>query len=326
MHCLPAVAVLLILGLLCGCVDTATVHEWCYNGDVCGPSAWITKPFGSCNGTRQSPIDISTDRAQTDQNLSQFSFSDYEDKHIMKEIVNTRRTVKVILNDSVEITGGGLQDSYHAIEFHLHWGNLHSVPGSEHKMDGKHFPMELHIVHFKKHYNYTLAMADPTGIAVLGFLIEATDDKDTPLSWKLLTSKLDDISHNVTSAHLNLSLSLDDLLSGVNRSKFYRYPGSLTTPPCQESVLWTIFEEKIHVSKDLIDLFAKRLVHYPKAAVNITNIYRPVQPLNSRTILASPGTKAGPLLTTGNVGGAPRLSVPSTWLLVVTTAGLSFLR
>ncbi|XP_033852873.2 carbonic anhydrase 4-like [Acipenser ruthenus] len=231
MYCLAAVAVLLIVGSLCGSVDAASVQDWCYNGDICGPNVWISKPFGSCNGTRQSPIDIDTETARTDQNLSQFTFSEYEDKNIMMEIINTRRTVKVSLNDSAEIMGGGLKHSYHAVEFHLHWGNLHSVPGSEHKMDGKHFPMELHIVHFKKGYNYTLAVADPTGIAVLGFLIEATDAKDTPLSWKQLTSKLDDISHNVTSASLNLSLSLDDLISGVNRSKFYRYSGSLTTPP-----------------------------------------------------------------------------------------------
>ncbi|MGH0158649.1 UNVERIFIED_CONTAM: hypothetical protein FKN15_046350 [Acipenser sinensis] len=112
-----------------------------------GPNVWISKPYGSCNGTRQSPIDIDTETARTDQNLSQFTFSDYEDENIMMEIINTRKTV--------------------------------------------------------------------------------------------------------TSASLNLSLSLDDLISGVNRSKFYRYSGSLTTPPCQESVLWTIFEEKIHVSKDL---------------------------------------------------------------------------
>ncbi|MGH0165189.1 UNVERIFIED_CONTAM: hypothetical protein FKN15_048314 [Acipenser sinensis] len=240
--------------------------------------------------------------------------------------------VKVRLNDSAEIMGGGLKDSYHAVEFHLHWGNLHSVPGSEHKMDGKHFPMELHIVHYKKGYNFTLAMADPTGIAVLGFFIEVRLKNASGKNWS--AHRTEAKSHpgrskggfQLTSASLNLSLSLDDLISGVNRSKFYRYSGSLTTPPCQESVLWTIFEEKIHVSKDLIDLFAKTLVHYPRAGVNITNVYRPVQPLNSRTILASPGTKAGGLLTTSSVDGAPRLSVPSAWLLVAATTGLNFLR
>jgi len=33
-----------------------------------------------------------------------------------------------------------------------------------------------------------------------------------------------------------------------NLSEYFRYNGSLTTPPCHQSVLWTIFNERVKIS------------------------------------------------------------------------------
>ncbi len=54
----------------------------------------------------------------------------------------------------------------------------------------------------------------------------------------------------------------------------YRYPGSLTTPPCSEIVSWVVMAESTTVSQEQIDAFAAL---YPMNA-------RPVQPLEERTI------------------------------------------
>lgn len=51
---------------------------------------------------------------------------------------------------------------------------------------------------------------------------------------------------------LTQALSLNDLLEGVDRSQYYRYMGSLTTPKCFEAVVWTVFKESIKVSEDLV--------------------------------------------------------------------------
>lgn len=48
---------------------------------------------------------------------------------------------------------------------------------------------------------------------------------------------------------------MDDLLAGVDRTKYYRYLGSLTTPSCKEGVVWTIFKDPIKVSQDLVSVF-----------------------------------------------------------------------
>lgn len=47
-------------------------------------------------------------------------------------------------------------------------------------------------------------------------------------------------------------ISIDDLLGTVSRDAFYRYSGSLTTPSCNQAVVWTVFKESIKVDKNLV--------------------------------------------------------------------------
>ena len=56
------------------------------------------------------------------------------------------------------------------------------------------------------------------------------------------------------SANLASGISLDDLLTGVDRTKYYRYQGSLTTPNCNEAVVWTVFKDSIKISQDLVSV------------------------------------------------------------------------
>lgn len=47
-------------------------------------------------------------------------------------------------------------------------------------------------------------------------------------------------------------ISIDDLLGSVNRESYYRYNGSLTTPSCNQAVVWTVFKESIKVDETLV--------------------------------------------------------------------------
>lgn len=49
------------------------------------------------------------------------------------------------------------------------------------------------------------------------------------------------------------SISLFDLLPKKEKLRhYYRYLGSLTTPDCQEKVVWTVFQERIQLHKDQV--------------------------------------------------------------------------
>ncbi|XP_005448368.1 carbonic anhydrase 4 [Oreochromis niloticus] len=270
---------------------------WCYHLPSCNDTTWSTIVPQYCNGTRQSPIDIVSASATPNDNLSEFTFVKYDDTSSMTSIKNTGNTVKVTLKSGVKISGGDLSEQYDSLQFHLHWGDGSSVPGSEHTVDGKRYPMELHIVNRKSSYNgnTSLALNDSTGFAALGFFIEVMSGNSTgqPESWRNLTSYLANITEKGQNVSIAAGFSLDDLLVGVDRTKYYRYLGSLTTPACYEAVVWTVFKDPIKVSKDLIDLFSTTLHFNDRTSQIMKNVYRSLQPAQqvwTQSIKASAST------------------------------------
>ncbi|KAL1020641.1 hypothetical protein UPYG_G00002790 [Umbra pygmaea] len=70
-----------------------------------------------------------------------------------------------------------------------------------------------------------------------------------------------------------------------NLNNFFRYKGSLTNPPCYESVLWTVFETPITLSHNQIKKMESTLM-----AMNNNTMwdnYRMSQPLNGRVVESS---------------------------------------
>ncbi len=61
----------------------------------------------------------------------------------------------------------------------------------------------------------------------------------------------------------------------ANKRQFYRYAGSLTTPPCTEEVFWTIFTDKIPIAEASLNQLRQNIMK---------KVYRPVQPINNRII------------------------------------------
>lgn len=279
---MQAVGLFLILCVIAPVAQGATdAVEWCYHDTPCNDAMWPTLTPQFCNGSRQSPIDILSPNATVDSNLTSFTFTNFDSKSVFTKIENTGKTVKVSISSGVSVSGGNLPSTFDTLQFHLHWGNGSSVPGSEHTVDGKRYPMELHIVNVKSVYNLntTQAVGDSEGLAALGFFIDvSTNTTGEPAAWSTLASYLHNITESGQSANMSgAGISLDDLVPGVDRTKYYRYYGSLTTPLCYEAVIWTVFQDPVMVSQDVIDLFSKTVRIGNSSSDFMTNVYRNVQ-------------------------------------------------
>ncbi|XP_029312481.1 carbonic anhydrase 4-like isoform X2 [Cottoperca gobio] len=264
---------------------SASESDWCYTGCEHTTSEWKHISGAFCGEERQSPIDIATAHVQTDPHLLDFTFNNFSSQQVIESMTNNGHTVKFTLEDGkVEVSGGGLDGTYSTIQFHFHWGDTEHHPGSEHTIDGHRYPMEMHIVSLKKGLTVQQATENSEGIAVLGFFINATEDGDMSQTWSELTSYLTNVKD--TEVKINHTFSIDDLIRNVNLTKYYRYMGSLTTPKCNEAVVWTVFQEPINININLIQRFPTQ--------AGFTNVYRPTQPLNGRHVTASPATPLPP--------------------------------
>ncbi|CAF3877020.1 unnamed protein product [Rotaria sp. Silwood1] len=57
-----------------------------------------------------------------------------------------------------------------------------------------------------------------------------------------------DAAHRLITENSSTTIDLTlSLLMGSNLTEFWRYDGSLTTPPCDENVIWSIFRQPIMI-------------------------------------------------------------------------------
>uniref|UniRef100_A0A7N4PQH7 carbonic anhydrase n=1 Tax=Sarcophilus harrisii TaxID=9305 RepID=A0A7N4PQH7_SARHA len=238
-------------------VQAAPDGSWCYDSQNprCGPSHWKDVAH-TCGGSAQSPIDIDRHQAKPDRTLGPFVFEGYDSAPPGPwRLLNDGHTVLLSLEGPRGpergqpcIRGGGLPHVYRALQLHFHWGDP-TANGSEHTLDGQRQPMEMHVVHMNTRYkSLGEARGHPGGLAVLAFFFKVqTEDND---NYHTIVTGLKNISHQGQSVELASTFRLDKLLPGRARlSRYYRYSGSLTTPACDEVVLWTVFEEPVPIGR-----------------------------------------------------------------------------
>ncbi|XP_071424881.1 carbonic anhydrase 12 [Pithys albifrons albifrons] len=218
--------------------------KWSYIGPD-GEKAWPKKyPF--CGGVFQSPIDFHKDILQYDSSLLPLEFIGYNvpsTDHFT--LTNNGHSVKMYLSPTMAIRN--LPFEYAASQLHLHWGNRNKSEGSEHTIGGKHFAAELHIVHYnsEKYPDVTAAMDKADGLAVLAVLLEIGPFNP---SYEKIFRHFRNVKYkdqNVQVPGFNVGELLPERLD-----EFYRYEGSLTTPPCYPSVLWTVFRHPVRISQE----------------------------------------------------------------------------
>jgi len=225
--------------------DHAETPHWGYTGEN-GPEHWgtLAPDFKTCDiGKQQSPIDFA---GAIESKLGDLEIA-YQATPL--RILNNGHTVQINYAPGSSLTTRGR--AYEIIQFHFH------TP-SEHTVSGRHYPMELHIVHQNA----------AKELAVLGvFLDSGADNPALAPIWAALPM------HEAPEATVpGVMVNVKQLLP--SSMQYYQYLGSLTTPPCTENVLWLVLRDPIRVSAAQIAKFKSA---FPMDA-------RPTQPLNQRFV------------------------------------------
>ncbi|KJH46154.1 carbonate dehydratase, eukaryotic-type [Dictyocaulus viviparus] len=188
-------------------------------------------------------------------------------------IVNNGHTVKADGFDrwgsrQPYIMGGGLKHRYNLIQFHIHWGQ-HDSHGSEHMISGLHYPAEIHLVHMRHDVTPAEALRKSDGVAVIGVFVVIGND-GSPMS--TFSPLLENILHPGMKKSLYFFMITQPFLLWFSGNRtdvesfrtrsllpshtdaFYRYRGSLTTPECDEVVIWTVFSEPISITRSQVEI------------------------------------------------------------------------
>ncbi|ESN89919.1 hypothetical protein HELRODRAFT_186240 [Helobdella robusta] len=246
--------------------------DWSYTGEN-GPNHW-----GSLcrSGSQQSPINIDIGKSKHDQELGQFIFSpDYFNYTFKYNLSNNGHSVMLTPDSSAQLTvsGGGLPGTYRLAQFHFHWGGPSSA-GSEHTLNNKQYQAEVHLVHYNLNYdNIGSAATSKDGLAVIGVFLEAGKSVGNVVIEKI-ANRLSNSCATVLSSNCTIdNMRLIDILP-FNHDNYFRYQGSLTTPPCSESVVWTVFQKPISVTKEQLQSFFRIQDSHSH---ELHNNFRPVQ-------------------------------------------------
>ncbi|XP_051970512.1 carbonic anhydrase 2-like [Xyrauchen texanus] len=256
-------------------------HEWGY-ADHNGPLKWF-ESFPIANGPRQSPIDINPNGASYDSSLKPLQLK--YDPSTSLDILNNGHSFQVTFaddKDSSTLKEGPISGTYRLKQFHFHWGASDDM-GSEHTVNGKCYPAELHLVHWNtKYQSFEEAVNKPDGLAVVGVFLKV--DADNPQLQKVL-----DALDAIKSKGMQTSFkNFDPTILLPNSLEYWTYVGSLTTPPLHESVTWIVCKEPISVSSAQMKQFRSLLFSAEGEDVCcMVNNYRPPQPLKGRAVLAS---------------------------------------
>lgn len=237
-----------LLGVLLLTADTAlssdAVH-WSYSGES-GPENWakLSPEFIACTGKNQSPINL-TDFVEAELKPIKISYQEGGN-----EILNNGHTVQVSYATGSSILVDGIQ--FDLKQFHFH------AP-SENHINGKSFPLEAHLVHADKYGN----------LAVTALMFEeGSENKELAKIWPFIPNRKNE------KTVLPVPFSVAKLLPP--NKDYYRFNGSLTTPPCTEGVRWLVIKNPVSASKKQVKILM-HAIHHPNN--------RPTQPVNARVVL-----------------------------------------
>eukprot|EP01084_Bolivina_argentea_P012295 23039_1 len=306
-------------------IHQAFSADWDYDDKHHNTSHWKSSgEWPECSGTHQSPIDIPIPTDTCDEPLQ----LPWTSETVHFAIRNNGHSLQAVPFEITQIGGSSahvsrmevlhhandtnirLQNAfYHTYEslvnyeyyfdsLHVHFG-IDSDSGSEHTIDGSHYPLEVHLVHFSGDYDVIgdalnayvndefAELDDHHVLAVIGVLFEIGDPNP------VLDKILNDVIINGLRIYdpegapdgvIEMFYTEFDPMDLLPQNKsFVGYKGSLTTPPCYETVRWHVMQHKMTVSEAQMEQFRSLLTSSNETDSMAPN-WRPTQDLNNRTI------------------------------------------
>lgn len=238
-------SLILVVSLLPG---FAMASHWSYEGEG-SPEHWaeLSPENQLCKlGKNQSPINIDT-TLQAHIHPLQASYKDAP-----TNILNNGHTIQAgfAANSSNVVTIDGIPFTIQQLHFHA---------PSENTIHGKHYALEMHMVHKNE--------AGEIAVVAVMFDIGAENSELTKL-WQVMPAQAEESKALTQKIDINKLLPKD--------LTYYRFSGSLTTPPCSEGVRWLVMKHPLTLSEQQLKQFTSIMHH---------DNNRPLQPLRGRVVV-----------------------------------------
>ncbi len=203
------------------------------------------------NGKRQSPINVDVDY----KNVNPKNLPKFDPKECVMAFVEDIHGLHLTCSRQFRDCG---TMQYRGKEYSLQQIHFHSW--SEHHINGRSYPLELHFVHKSKEGE----------LAVFGVLFDfGSHNEDLQ---KIIDAAEKRKPKKQTYAVLNLAN-----LAGGEEIDACMFSGSLTTPPCKEGVQWVVSLRVMKASMAQIGI-------YRELVGNAKHNNRPIQSKNGRQL------------------------------------------
>ena len=225
------------------------------------------------NGTRQSPIDISSSQAIPNSLVNfWWNYNAIEDVSLVQ--ADNNGSLYIDMSQSSKLNYIDFWNEY-GEHFLYYLSEIRWKVGSEHTIDNTHYSAELQVVHTQFGTNRQL---------ILSVLFDVNLDILKKLT-KPKTCFIDSFEFtNFKQDQGQLVIPLIEFLQYIPQD-FYYYRGSINAPPCSESVSWFVYKTPQIITQDQLAQL-KALVNLPKG--NNRDIQAKEQPGSVQRVVLLP--------------------------------------